>query len=234
MFSVKVLNSCPYEIYRPETLSFCEAHLCSYIKTPAEAWSNLAYIVVGLVVLKIFYQDHKLKKFGIIAILVGINSFIYHATHRYWTETLDLATMNLLGALLVTLNLERMGFVIKKVRLQIANFCMILFSSFILLLLEGKDRLLVFTFFVVAFLILELMIAKKCKQQGQLQRNYFWLWQSLILFAAAFIAWNLDFYKIVCDPDNHFISGHAMWHILNAGCFFTLAKFFHQPTKLTK
>jgi hypothetical protein len=47
-------------------------------------------------------------------------------------------------------------------------------------------------------------------------KNYWNLRYSLLVFAAAEVAWQLDYQGIVCDPSNHFIQGHAVWHVLNS------------------
>lgn len=38
----------------------------------------------------------------------------------------------------------------------------------------------------------------------------------------------LDRLKILCDPTNHILTGHAVWHILNAGAVFFIYRFYSQ------
>jgi hypothetical protein len=40
--------------------------------------------------------------------------------------------------------------------------------------------------------------------------------QNLGIFAVALAVWVLDIAKIACMPSNHWITGHAIWHVLNA------------------
>ena len=40
--------------------------------------------------------------------------------------------------------------------------------------------------------------------------------QALGFFSVAFTFWLLDVKKILCWPDNHFLTGHAIWHLLAA------------------
>ena len=47
-------------------------------------------------------------------------------------------------------------------------------------------------------------------------------------FLLAFGIWILDVKEIVCDAKNHFLQGHAVWHVLNAFCFYFLYRFYRQ------
>jgi hypothetical protein len=40
--------------------------------------------------------------------------------------------------------------------------------------------------------------------------------QALGLVALAFVIWLTDTTKLLCDPHNHIVTGHAVWHALNA------------------
>lgn len=46
-------------------------------------------------------------------------------------------------------------------------------------------------------------------------RAAYWL-GGTFLFALAI--WTLDLTKVFCAPDNHFITGHSVWHVLTAVC----------------
>ena len=51
---VHLSPGCPwYELseLRLPNFDWCEAQRCSYVVEPANAWSNLAYVIVGLVLL---------------------------------------------------------------------------------------------------------------------------------------------------------------------------------------
>jgi intracellular septation protein A len=39
---------------------------------------------------------------------------------------------------------------------------------------------------------------------------------SIVLFILAFVFWTGDITKILCIPENHILTGHAIWHILTA------------------
>ena len=48
---------CPWSDYAPATIAFCERRLCAWIVEPSNAWSNVAYVLVGLLslVLVVFF-----------------------------------------------------------------------------------------------------------------------------------------------------------------------------------
>ena len=36
------------------------------------------------------------------------------------------------------------------------------------------------------------------------------------IFLVSFTIWLLDITRVACRPDNHLVTGHAVWHVLNA------------------
>ena len=48
-------------------------------------------------------------------------------------------------------------------------------------------------------------------------RNLLIYW---LYFFLVFGAWFVDSHKILCDPGNRFISGHAIWHLLSAASLY--------------
>jgi hypothetical protein len=50
--------------------------------------------------------------------------------------------------------------------------------------------------------------------------------QALAMTSTAFAVWALDVTHLVCAPDNHLVTGHAVWHVLNALALSRLAAFY--------
>jgi hypothetical protein len=50
--------------------------------------------------------------------------------------------------------------------------------------------------------------------------------QALGIFLCSFAIWVTDITGLLCDPDNHLITGHAIWHVLNAVCIWMLGAFY--------
>ena len=214
-------QGCPWSGFSPDTLHFCEQRLCAWIVSPAETWTNILYIVIGFVLLR------KFRAFGLSAIAVGICSFIYHASHVHWTETLDLASMNFLGALLITLNIRRLFATLSSFVTGLIYSSVLLLSWVGLLLFDGTDRLAVFGALLTTTVLLELVILVKSDKRP-FSPDYRWFWAAFGILGVSFFIWNLDFHKISCDPENHWISGHGIWHLMNSFCFYCLAMFYRE------
>ena len=101
-------ESCPWQglaAYGPPNVKWCEERLCAWINEPANAWSNLAYIFVGLFIY--FFTDLRTRRgtsagsslglewFPPTIIAVGVCSGIYHASNTYITQMLDFFGMYL-------------------------------------------------------------------------------------------------------------------------------------------
>lgn len=215
---------CPFEGFEPATMKFCEENLCSYIKQPANTWSNLAYIFVGIFLwFKIRKETNSssLLLFSISAVLVGINSFLYHASFIFYTQVLDLTSMFLLSCLLIAFNLKRAGWIQEK-KLNLIYLLSVLISLALLLLIKKKSGEYIFGIHIGIALFLELLIVLR-KNIYPKYRN---LQIAIGIFLISYIAWILDITGILCSPDNHFLQGHAAWHIINSFCFIYLYLFY--------
>ena len=51
-------------------------------------------------------------------------------------------------------------------------------------------------------------------------------WLALALLAAAATASLLDVTRVWCDPRDHWLQGHAIWHVLTAACLYALFVFY--------
>ena len=64
-------------------IKYCENTICSFFSEPANTWSNLGFIIVGLLI--IFYRQNKqpyeLILYGPSVLILGIVSFIYHMSN---------------------------------------------------------------------------------------------------------------------------------------------------------
>ncbi len=226
---IRDVRDCPWSDWAPATLKFCEAHVCAWIVAPAETWSNLAYLLVGFWL--IFRGRSRVEtRLGLYAIVVGICSSLFHASYTYAFETLDLASMFFLGFEILYQALGRLGWI--RGKSPIPLFGLLLAGGVALLLsTRGADRLLVFTGLIALGVWFELLIfvrERRYRREGRTVPpiDYAPFGWSLGLFAVAFGFWVLDYQGILCVPDRHFFSGHAAWHVVNAGCFLTLSRFY--------
>ena len=226
-------DDCPWSPFTPGSLQFCEEQLCSVITAPAETWTNVLYFVIGFFILRKLPRE---RAFGWIAIIVGYFSTLFHASHVLWAETLDLAAMNILGAYLLTRNIGRLRFP-KMSQLQLPQpsifhrgslalfLGFFILSGVALLFSIGEARLSVFGSFIAFTLATEFILWQR-SQKSDARHEYRWYGLTVAFLIPAYLFWQLDYRGIVCDPQNHFLSGHGVWHLLNAVCFYTLARFY--------
>lgn len=50
----------------------------------------------------------------------------------------------------------------------------------------------------------------------------------LVLMALAQAASLADLSRALCDPDNHFVQGHAVWHLVSALALYCLVQHYRQ------
>lgn len=218
------VNQCLYADWARSTHVWCEEQLCSWIREPANTFSNATYVIVGIVIL-LNARKHAyphLRLLGWFAILLGFMSGFYHATSSFVGEVLDYSSMFLISSYLVVANLSRLYLWAPR-RVMIA--ATLLFTVSVIGLVQLRTVGAVFFGIQIwTALIVELVLRKRSERRPE----YKSLWTSCGLFAVAWGIWNLDTHRIVCDPTNHFINGHALWHVLTGIAIWFIFKFYTQ------
>ena len=104
---------------------FCERIRAGAIRQPVNTWSNLAFILVGLLVVGVAAGDvcHASSSgasnpmrtrfvypavYGIATILIGTGSMFYHASLAFAGQVVDVISMYLLTSFMLLYNLSRM------------------------------------------------------------------------------------------------------------------------------
>jgi hypothetical protein len=207
-----IVNACPWTNWEPSTLNWCEQRLCEWIREPSNAWSNLAFVIVGIWVI---YRgrsetNRHLRLLGIFSILIGLMSFFYHATGSFIGEVLDFSSMFFMSTYFVCVNGARHWHWDYK-RLRLVAFVTVTTSIALLVWLKTVGT----TVFALQF-VTALWIEYKIYKSGPHAVDYRGLLFSLGAFVLAYILWWLDKAEVLCDPKNHLLTGHAAWHILTA------------------
>jgi hypothetical protein len=186
----------------------------------------LGYVAIGIWLILKARQAEKtsLNVIGWSCLITGICAFIYHAGGTLLFQTLDLAGMYLFSSTLIILNLRRLGWFENKVILKSIFVTTFLFTL-LFLAICGKSGNFIFGGQLFVALALEISLACR-KSRPATQFQYYWL--TLLLFGIGFTGWWLDHSGIICDPDQHFIQGHSIWHLSSAICFSTLFYFYRQ------
>lgn len=204
---------CPWANWEPPSLVFCEESLCEWVRTPGNAWSNVSFLVVGLI---IYWREKEssnssLRGYGLATMLIGCLSFIYHASLTRYGEIGDLASMFLISVFLCRENLTRIGW-LKAQHGRLFSWGGNILSTGLLFWIKDLGAPL---FFIQCMVALALEIQLRRKNLGA--KNYKYFLRGFYFWLSAQTIWFLDLKRIVCFPDLHWAQGHAVWHILMSG-----------------
>ena len=201
---------------------FCEAIRPGTVAQPVNTWSSFGFVLVGLLVIRQSREDIQPRQSNLLTrqraypTLFGIALIITGLGSAFYH-----ATLTFIGQFF-----DVMG--------------MYLLASFIMLYNISRLQTLSEKNFVVAYVLVNALLAFLLIQYPALRRyifgaiifatlwpeyrlrksrrliiNNFFLsaaWGTLIL---AFIIWMLDITKILCNPTS-WLQGHALWHLLGA------------------
>lgn len=225
-----MIESCPWSSYIPATVSFCESQICSIIVKPAEAWSNIAYIILGIYITHrcIREKNQHLLILGIIGILLGIGSGIFHATGTFFGEFLDVSGMFMYVIMGLVIASRRLFNI--KFSLMIPLFVTIQVLCMTLLWFIKPIGITIFSILFTLVLIFEIILYKRDRKR--IDYRYYFLF--IGSFGVAWAIWWLDILKIWCNPDNHYFNGHAFWHIVTACSFYFNYQFLKYIPELKK
>lgn len=217
-------KGCPWVDLREATglpdILWCEKQLCEWITTPANTWSNLGYIGVAFLFFWITRKEkaENIRFYGPAAMWVGWGSFIYHASLFYVSQVVDFLGMYIFFYLVLVQNAARIGWVnSEKVKkgVWILSGVTTLLSG--IAAKYGMRLQPVIMILILLILITEVMATKRATRK--VQHKYLGLSLFFLGIGSAFSA--SDVTRRFCDPDNHWIQGHALWHY-----FGSLALFF--------
>jgi len=217
---------CPWydlHIQYPPNIDWCEEKLCSWIVTPFNTWTNVAYSLIGL---SIWIKMRKspsafLRFFGPASFIVGLTSFIYHASLNLFTQVFDFFGMYVFCVLLIMFNLARAGKWPAPPRAFVRFWIWVV----------GLTAFTVVSYFIhfpiqlyVLFLIMTILVTEF--KATAPSRKYFWYTVVAMAVAVTFSA--LDHAGIICSPENHYFQGHGVWHLLGAVALWTSFQHYRQ------
>ena len=130
--------------------------------------------------------------------------------------------MFMLSCLLISFNTVRLGVVGRK-QLAILYVVLLALSITAMVTIRGKSGEYIFGAEVAIIAAMEAVLASR-----RLGTDYEHFLKALGVFLAAYVIWLLDVHEIICAPNNHLLQGHAIWHVLNAFCFYFLYRFYRQ------
>lgn len=193
---------------------WCEKQICSWIATPANTWSNLAYFIAAAALYWTARHEKSknLRFYGVAALWVGFSSFLYHASLTFATQVFDFFGMYLFLYLVLAQNLVRMGvFANRFVKRFIwgATLLTTLLSSLGAKL--GVQLQPIVMLLILAIIITEIFAANRATRKTEYR--HFAL--SLIFLGLGAVFSASDVTRRFCTPES-LLQGHALWHILGA------------------
>jgi hypothetical protein len=209
-----------YEKFGAPNAKWCEERLCTWVNEPANAWSNLAYLIVAVLIL-VHAKKDKNKNFfhiGITVVLMFLGSFIYHASNNWGTQILDFLGMFFWTNLLINYNLERIGLLKNQSQKLISYLLLNIVAIGILFWFRAQDifyqNIIAGSSAIIGITELFAQLEYKKRHHHFQSIKYFLL--ALLSLGCAQICAQIDLHRIYCDPTNHWIQGHAAWHLLAA------------------
>ncbi len=191
---------------------YCEgSHRCGSldvrpaVQQPLNTWSNLAYVFVGALALaRPFTPGAGL--FAASALLLGVGSFLFHASITREMQWLDMVgTYGVLVALLAC-GVHRVWGVAWSLLLPAALGLDLLIARF----KWHLDATIAIPVLLVAIAIPTTRAVRTGSGRATVALV------PLALFIAAFAARELDVRHIGCDPASVLYQGHSLWHLLTA------------------
>jgi hypothetical protein len=225
--------SCPWhettETWGAPNIKWCEETLCQWISEPANTWSNLGYMIVGILVFIMAFRNKEsfaLKQYGPVIFFMGAMSFFYHQSNFYGSQILDFVGMFFFVGWVIGMNLVRLGKMKSSalIGFNLGLGCALTAVMHVMYRNGIKFQMIVlFAAFVIV--ATEILARKKVKV------DYKWFLSSIGLLIIAFGFSISDGSRIWCDPSQHgwFSQGHAMWHWVAAIGMYTIYKHYSQP-----
>jgi hypothetical protein len=199
---------------------FCEPLRAGFIRQPINTYSNLAYILVGLLILASTRSDparanllssHRAYPlvFGGATMAIGVGSFFYHASLTFVGQWFDLMGMYLFANFALMYTLARLR------PMRGATFALgyIVMNAILgyLLIVNPEVRRQVFAAMIYGVIALEALVL--LAERPRIKTRYFV--GALVSLVVAYGIWLLDESRVWCDPTS-VLQGHALWHFLTA------------------
>lgn len=194
-------------------VKWCEQTLCAVVAEPANTWSNLAFIVGAVFLWRANRAESSktLRFWTTASIWVGLTSFVYHASVAFVTQVFDFFGMYFYFVLLVLLNLIRLG-TLPKERLFVVLWPAIAFFTGVTVVVA---KLSLPVQGIVVLLLVGVLVTEWLASRAEPAEHKWFVTALAVIFAAASFSVS-DASRAWCDPSNHFVQGHAIWHCLCA------------------
>ena len=214
---------CPWENWSPASVRFCEEQLCAWVTQPANTYSNIFFLIAGFFIVRHFPRHWMMLILGFSSGALAVASGMFHASSTFFFEIFDMLGMYCIAAIMILGNLKRLGFFEHK-KSKVSAYALylgLLALAVLFNILFPSSGIALFATYIVFALALEVEIHIR---KGFFRYRY--LVAAIVCFAVSFGFWLADIKGWWCDPQRHWISGHAIWHFLNAVTIVCFAFFY--------
>jgi len=219
-----IAPQCPWyeaqQSYGAPNVNWCEETICSVINEPANTWSNLGFIIVAILLIT-KYKETLVKHFGIVVLVMGLFSGIYHASNNYLTQHFDFFGMALMTSFLLAFNAKRVS---RYAHYSFYTlFWFFSFMNMVILVILGIINVPIQSLLLINALPIIALDLYNGYKESSLKKYGFMAIAGVILILAQVSA-QVDLKRIYCQPENIFLHGHVIWHILCAFGMYFIAK----------
>jgi hypothetical protein len=199
------------------------------IKQPANTWSNVGFVIVGLGILwhlgTARQQGRSINNpmttatpysitYGMLVGFLGPASMFFHGSLRDWGGWIDILSLILYGGFLIAYDVVRIWKA--DIRVFVALYSAIVGPLALVTGLRKDSGQVIFGVLIVIILMVQVRILT-IKVGGVRRRGRPWLVLTLLTFGTAFFGiwlWSNSAGPL-CAPHSIF-QGHALWHVLTA------------------
>lgn len=216
-------NTCAQQMH---PVCFCERLRIGWVAQPANTFSNLGFMVVGLSIAvvvdrRLWPWDSRVNLltatrlypvlFAVVTALLGPGSMALHASMTRWGGMVDVASMYLYASLLVSYGATRL---VELGTGASTTLFIGLFGALVTAQIALEPSVEVtFGLLLAGVVPIELAIGRR-RPACSIERR--WAALALLLFGAAFAVWLPSLSGGPwCVPDS-WLQGHAVWHVLCA------------------
>ena len=213
--------------------TFCEAARDSLVRQPANTFSNLGFVVAGLLIAwhaagtpraGMVLSRPLATAMGCLVVLLGPASAAMHATQSSLGGHLDMLSMYLLASFAVayaTMRWRRRGSgLMAAVFVAALAVCELVGLSGPAIPVVMTSGNAVFGILLLVAVVLEVIVIRR--GETRTQRGY--VYASLGSLLVAFGIWNAE-KSWLCDPSSP-VQGHAIWHLLDALAAYLLYRYY--------
>lgn len=231
---------CPWADWARPNAKWCEENRCALITTPANTWTNVAYLVVALVVAREATVGRGAAKvrgkppsraaglaFAAALVFVGLSSFAFHASYTLVFQFGDFLGMFTFCALPTVLNLRRLGW-LRRAHQVSAGLCFVAGGTLLMgvMAVYRMHYQVIVLFMIVACLALEcLLYLREAREARRATVRRGDLVTALALLLVAVSCSALDMLRVWCEPAS-LLQGHAAWHIVSAVGLLYIYRFY--------